>query len=54
MVLIVLTAAVSLVTLEEFRTNENSSISIDDFSSQTKTVKIKISDGVGSKLSGFG
>jgi hypothetical protein len=53
MVIIVLASAISLATLQEFRFEENITTNTDDFSSNVKTVKISLSDGVGSKLSGI-
>lgn len=53
MVIIVLASAISLATLQEFRFEENITTNTDDFSSNAKTVKISLSDGVGSKLSGI-
>lgn len=54
MVFIVLASAIGLATLQELGYDENNSANIDDFFSQAKTVKIKISDDVGSKLFSFG
>ena len=53
MVFIVLASAVGLATLQELGSDENRSITTDNFSSKDKTVKIQLSDGVGSKLSGI-
>ena len=51
---IVLASAIGLVALQELNIDENNNITINDFFSQSKTVTVKVSDGVDSKLSGFG
>jgi len=53
MVIIVLTSAIGLASLHEFKNDENNIAITDDLYSKAKTVKIQISDGIGSKLSGF-
>ena len=54
MMSIVLASAIGLVALQELNIDENNNITINDFFSQSKTVTVKVSDGVDSKLSGFG
>ena len=54
MVSIVLASAIGIVALQELNTDENNNVTINDSFSQSKTVNVKISDGVGSKLSHFG
>jgi hypothetical protein len=51
MIIIVLASTVSLAALQEFGFDENETINTDDSSNNAKTVKISLSDGVGSKLS---
>ena len=48
MVLIVLSSAIGAATFHELGSNENNTISTDNFSFQEKTVKIELSDGAGS------
>lgn len=52
-VFIVVASAIGLATFPEFNSVENHLVSTDDFSSNVKTVKISLSDGVGLKLSGL-
>ena len=54
MVSIVLASAIGIVELQELNTDENNNVTIYDSFSQSKTGKVKISDGVGSKLSHSG
>jgi hypothetical protein len=53
MVIIVLASAASIATFQGFIFDENDTTNTDDFSSNAKTVRISLSDGVGSKLSGI-
>ena len=48
MVFIVLASAIGVATFHELGSNENNTISTDNFSFQEKTVKIELSDGAGS------
>lgn len=48
MVFIVLASAIGAATIHELGSNENNIISIDNFLFQEKTVKIDLSDGIGS------
>ena len=48
MIFIVLYSAIGLAVMQDFASNENQSVSVDDYSSQVKKTKIKVSDGVGS------
>ena len=52
MVLIVLSSAIGAATFHELGSNENNTISTDNFSFQEKTVKIELSDGAGSSDTG--
>ena len=52
-IFIVVASAIGLATFQEFNSVENHLVSTDDFSSNLKTIKISLSDGVGSKLSGL-
>jgi hypothetical protein len=52
-IFIVAASAIGLATFQEFNLVENHQVTLDDFSSNFKTVKISLSDGIGSKLSGF-
>jgi len=52
MVFIVLASAIGVATFHELGSNENNTIPINDFSSQTKTVKIELSDGTSSSDTG--
>jgi len=52
MVLIVLASAIGTATIHELGSNENNIFSIDNFLFQEKTVKIGISDGIGSSDKG--
>ena len=47
MIFIVLSSAIGLAVIQDFASDENQSVSVDDYSSQTKTKKIQLSDGVG-------
>jgi len=51
-IFIVAASAIGLATFQEFNLVENH-LTPNDFSSNDKTVKISLSDGVGSKLSGL-
>jgi len=51
MVFIVLVSTIGIATLQELGTEHNLA-NMDDLSSKAKTVEIKLSDGVESKLSG--
>ena len=48
MIFIVLFSAIGLAVIQDFASDENQSVSVDDYSSQVKKTKIKVSDGVGS------
>ena len=48
MIFIVLSSAIGLAVIQDFASDENQSVSIDDYSSQVKQIKIKVSDGIGS------
>jgi len=48
MIFIVLSSAIGLAAIQDFASDENQSVNIDDYSSQVKKIKIKVSDGVGS------
>jgi len=48
MIFIVLSSAIGLAAIQDFASDENPSVNIDDYSSQVKKIKIKVSDGVGS------
>jgi len=52
MVLIVLASAIGTATIHELGSNENNIFSTDYFSFKEKTVKIGISDGIGSSDKG--
>ena len=52
-VFIVVASAIGLATFQEFNSVENHVVTTGDFSSDVKTVKISLSDGVGSKMSGL-
>jgi len=47
MIFIVLSSAIGLAVMQDFASDENQSVNVDDFFSQTKTKKIQLSDGVG-------
>ena len=47
-IFVVISTVIGFTTIQDYSSNENESINIDDFSSQVETVKIEISDGVGS------
>ena len=47
MIFLVLSSAIGLALTHDFTSDKSQSVSIDDFSSQAKTKKIKLSDGVG-------
>ena len=38
--------------MQDFASDESQSVSVDDFFSQTKTKKIKLSDGIGTDSTG--
>ena len=48
MIFIVLSSAIGLAVIQDFASDENQSVSVDDYSSQIKKIMIKVSDGVGS------
>ena len=48
LVFIVIASAIGVATFHELDSNENNTISTDNFSFQEKTVKIELSDGAGS------
>jgi len=48
LVFIVIASAIGVATFHELGSNENNTISTDNFSFQEKTVKIELSDGAGS------
>ena len=48
MIFIVLFSAIGLAVIQDFASDENQSVSVDDYSSQIKKIMIKVSDGVGS------
>ena len=52
MVFLALSSAIGLAVMQDLASDENQSVSIDDYSSQVKKIKIKVSDGVGSKDKG--
>jgi hypothetical protein len=52
-IFIVAASSIGFATFQEFNLVENPLVTLDDFSSHIKTVKISLSDGVGSKLSGL-
>ena len=47
-IFIVLSTAVGIATLQDYSWYDNESVNVDDFSSEEKTLKIEIRDGVGS------
>jgi len=47
-IFVVISTVIGFTTIQDYSSNENESINVDDFSSQVETVKIEISDGVGS------
>ena len=47
-IFVVLSTVIGFATIQDYSSDESKSIDVDDFSSQDKTVKIDISDGVGS------
>ena len=47
MIFIVLSSSLGLAVIQDFASDENQSVSVDDFFSQTKIKKIKLSDGIG-------
>ncbi|MEX0854367.1 MAG: hypothetical protein WD018_01205 [Nitrosopumilaceae archaeon] len=49
MIFLVLSSAIGLAIMQDFASDENQSVSVDDYSSQVKKINIKVSDGVGSK-----
>ena len=51
-IFVVISTVIGFTTIQDYSSNENESINVDDFSSQVETVKIEISDGVGSVDSG--
>jgi hypothetical protein len=52
MIFIVLSSAVGLAVMQDFASDESQSVSVDDFFSQTKMKKIKLSDGIGTDSKG--
>jgi hypothetical protein len=52
MIFIVLSSAIGLAVIQDFTSDGNQSVSVDDFFSQTKTKTIKLSDGVGTDSKG--
>ena len=52
MIFIVLSSAIGLAVMQDFASDENQSVNVDDFFSQTKTKKIQLSDGVGTDSKG--
>lgn len=51
-VFLVLSSAIGLAAMQGFASNENQSITVDDFFSQAKTKTVKLSDGVGTDSKG--
>jgi len=47
-IFVVLATVIGFATIQNYSSDENESIDVDDFSSQDKTVKIDISDEAGS------
>ena len=43
-----LLTVIGFATIQDYSSNENESLNADDFSSEVETVKVEISDGVGS------
>jgi len=52
MIFIVLSSAIGLAVIQDYVSDESQSVSADDFFSQTKTKKIKLSDGIGTDSKG--
>ena len=52
MIFIVLSSAIGFAVIQDFASDENQSVSVDDFFSQPQTKKIKLSDGVGTDSKG--
>ena len=53
MIFLVLSSAIGLAVIQYFASNENQSVNVDDFFSQTKIKKIQLSDGVGTDSTGW-
>ena len=47
-IFLVISTVIGFATIQDYTSDENESLNVDDFSSQVETVKVKISDGVGS------
>ena len=47
-IFVVLLTVIGFATIQDYSSNENESLNADDFSSEVETVKVEISDGVGS------
>lgn len=52
MIFIVLSSAIGFAVIQDFASDESQSVSVEDFFSQTKTKKIKLSDGIGTDSTG--
>jgi len=44
----VISTVIGFATIQDYTSDENESLNVDDFSSQVETVKVEISDDVGS------
>ena len=52
MIFLVISSAIGLAVIQDFASDESQSVSVDDFFSQTKMKKIKLSDGIGADSKG--
>jgi len=53
MIFLVLSSAIGFAVIQDFASDENQSVNVDDFFSQTKIKKIQLSDGVGTDSTGW-